>query len=105
MKKNNVYLNDYLEYLKFQKNYSDYTIQSYQNDIEEFFQYLSRESLNFKGVEYSDLRFYLMYLKELICFLYECYFDIYGINKSLKTHYDYKPQKHHHFLYVLDNFL
>lgn len=64
MKKNNVYLNDYLEYLKFQKNYSDYTIQSYQNDIEEFFQYLSRESLNFKGVEYSDLRFYLMYLKE-----------------------------------------
>ena len=64
MKRNNVYLNDYLEYLKFQKNYSDYTIQSYKNDIEEFFQYLNRESLNFDNIEYSDLRFYLMYLKE-----------------------------------------
>ena len=35
MEKNNKYLVSYLEYLKYQKNYSDYTIQSYQNDIEE----------------------------------------------------------------------
>lgn len=64
MEKNNKYLVSYLEYLKYQKNYSDYTILSYQNDIEEFFEYISREALNFEDIEYSDLRFYLMYLKE-----------------------------------------
>lgn len=64
MKKNNKYLMNYLEYLKYQKNYSDYTIISYENDIEEFLNYIERETLNFKKIEYSDLRFYLMYLKE-----------------------------------------
>ncbi len=63
-KSENKYLNDYLEYLKYQKNYSDYTIISYTNDILEYLEYLDREALNFKKVEYSDLRFYLMYLKE-----------------------------------------
>ena len=64
MEKSNIFLNDYLEYLKYQKNYSDYTVLSYQNDIEEFLEYLNREALDFKDIEYSDLRFYLMYLKE-----------------------------------------
>ena len=64
MERNNQYLKDYLEYLKYQKNYSDYTVLSYQNDIDEFLEYLNREVLNFKDIDYSDLRFYLMYLKE-----------------------------------------
>ena len=64
MERNNQYLKDYLEYLKYQKNYSDYTVLSYQIDIDEFLEYLNREVLNFKDIEYSDLRFYLMYLKE-----------------------------------------
>lgn len=55
---------EYLEYLKYQKNYSDYTIISYGKDIEEFFNYLDREALNYKNIEYSDIRFYLMYLKD-----------------------------------------
>lgn len=37
---------------------------SYKNDIEEFFNYLERESLSFLDINYDDLRFYLMYLKE-----------------------------------------
>lgn len=37
---------------------------SYKNDIEEFFSYLERESLSFLDINYDDLRFYLMYLKE-----------------------------------------
>lgn len=37
---------------------------SYKNDIEEFFEYLERESLSFLDINYDDLRFYLMYLKE-----------------------------------------
>ena len=31
-----LYINKYLDYLKFQKNYSDYTIESYENDINEY---------------------------------------------------------------------
>ncbi|MBQ3298011.1 MAG: tyrosine recombinase XerC [Bacilli bacterium] len=55
---------EYLEYLKYQKNYSDYTIKSYKDDVLEYLNYLNREALNFKKVEYSDIRFYLMYLKD-----------------------------------------
>ena len=57
-------INEYLDYLKYEKNYSSYTIINYNNDIEEYFLYLDRESINFLDVEYSDLRFYLMYLKD-----------------------------------------
>lgn len=57
-------LENYIEYLKYQKNYSDYTIENYSHDILEYFSWLSRESLSFKDIEYSDIRFFLMYLKE-----------------------------------------
>ena len=57
-------INEYLDYLKYEKNYSSYTIINYNNDIEEYFLYLDRESINFLDVEYSDIRFYLMYLKD-----------------------------------------
>lgn len=57
-------IDDYLEFLKYQKNYSNYTITSYENDITEFFNYINSEGLNYKNIEYSDIRFYLMYLKE-----------------------------------------
>ena len=52
---------DYLDYLKYQKNYSDYTITNYKEDILEYLSYLKREYLDFKNVEYSDIRFYLIY--------------------------------------------
>lgn len=64
MDKRDKVIDDYLEYLKYQKNYSDYTIVSYENDIMEFFNYISSENLNYKELEYGDIRFYLMYLKD-----------------------------------------
>lgn len=57
-------INNYLDYLKYEKNYSDYTILNYKEDIYEFFQYLEREGLHYKTLVYSDLRFFLMYLKD-----------------------------------------
>ena len=57
-------INSYLDYLKYQKNYSFYTVLNYKNDILEFFEYLSSENLEFNKIEYSDIRFYLMYLKD-----------------------------------------
>lgn len=55
---------DYIDYLSYQKNYSDYTIQSYYHDILEYLEWIERENLSFLSVEYSDIRFYLMYLKD-----------------------------------------
>ena len=54
----------YFDYLKYQKNYSDYTIENYKEDILEFIDYLKTESLTYLDIEYSDIRFYLIYLKE-----------------------------------------
>ena len=61
---NNKELNDYLEHLKYEKNYSDYTIENYKHDIIEYLEYLNSENLNYKDIEYSDIRFFLMYLKD-----------------------------------------
>ena len=58
------YLNKFVDYLKYEKNYSNYTISSYRDDILEYFRYLERENLIYNEIQYSDLRFYLMYLKK-----------------------------------------
>ncbi len=57
-------LKQYQEYLQYQKNYSLYTIESYCHDIVEYLNWLKGENLSFLTVEYSDIRFYLMYLKD-----------------------------------------
>ena len=60
----NTDLDSFLEYLKYQKNYSEYTILNYHNDIVEYLDFIKREGLDYRTVEYSDLRFFLMYLKD-----------------------------------------
>lgn len=54
----------FLEYLTYQRNYSNYTVISYQKDLSIYQNYLKKENLDYLKVEYSDLRFYLIYLKE-----------------------------------------
>ncbi len=57
-------LEKYIDYLQYEKNYSNYTAESYKGDILEYFDYLLKENIKYNKVEYSDLRFYLMYLKD-----------------------------------------
>lgn len=57
-------LNEFLDYLIYQKNYSEYTKENYYYDLCEYFSYLEGEGLSYLTIEYSDIRFYLMYLKE-----------------------------------------
>lgn len=65
MKTFDYYLNEYLDYLKFERNYSDLTIQSYRRQIEHFISFLKKESIeSFESVEYSFLRGYLSLLHE-----------------------------------------
>ena len=56
--------NSYLDYLKYQKNYSDYTIENYSSDIDEFFVFLDSELIKFLDVTYDEIRIYLMRLKD-----------------------------------------
>lgn len=56
--------NNYLEYLKYQKNYSIHTIENYSSDIDEFFVFLDSEIINYLDVTYDEVRIYLMRLKD-----------------------------------------
>lgn len=59
-----IILNKYLEYLTVQKNYSDYTISSYHNDITDFYTFCKENSIFYLNITYSESKKYLMYLYE-----------------------------------------
>ena len=61
----NTDLENYLKYLNVNKNYSDNTIISYEDDIKEYLNYLERECLSLYDIKYSDLRFLLEYYDSL----------------------------------------
>lgn len=58
-------LKEYLDFLKYQKNYSDLTIAAYRRDIEHFLLYLRTEGIeSLDAVEYAFLRGYLTQLHQ-----------------------------------------
>ena len=54
-------LKRYLEYLEFNRNYSQNTIINYQKDIKEYLDFLERECLSLYDIRYRDIRFLLDY--------------------------------------------
>lgn len=58
------YLEEYLKYLKYEKRYSSDTVDSYEEDLVEFFSFLDKEDINVLNLTYDDIRFYLMELDE-----------------------------------------
>ena len=58
------YVEEFLKNLKYQRNYSDYTILSYKEDLNTYEEFLNIERLNFETIKYNDIRNYLRYLKE-----------------------------------------
>ena len=61
----NTDLENYLKYLRFNKNYSENTVISYEKDILKYLEYLERECLSLYDVKYSDIRFLLEYYDHL----------------------------------------
>lgn len=51
--------NEFLHYLKYNLNYSDHTIKSYQFDIEKFFSFLSKEDIKMDEVDSMVIRNFL----------------------------------------------
>ncbi|KAB7708042.1 tyrosine recombinase XerC [Bacillus aerolatus] len=61
----NNYLQSFIQYLQIEKHYSNYTIQFYHYDIEEFFKFTSEQSLKkLDDIQYFDVRLYLTTLHE-----------------------------------------
>ena len=59
-------INSYLEYLRYQKNYSDHTILGYQDDLAIFLSFLNSKNIHdFNDVTYDLIREYLKYLHGL----------------------------------------
>ena len=58
------YLDQYLDYLQYQKNYSIETIHSYKVDLIEFFDYIKSEALSYKRMDYDMVRIWLMKLND-----------------------------------------
>lgn len=56
------YIQKFLDYFHYEKNYSSYTITNYQNDISEFSKFLKQEKLHLKEVDYQTIRRYLKLL-------------------------------------------
>ena len=58
-------INKYLDYLKYNKNYSDKTIKNYKLDLKDYFHFLEQESLNYQEVTYEDLRYLFKHFESL----------------------------------------
>lgn len=54
-------LEKYIEYLIYNRNYSQHTVTSYETDINEYLLFLQRECLDYCDVDYDDIRFLLEY--------------------------------------------
>lgn len=58
-------LENYLDYLEYERKYSIKTIESSKNDIELFFVYCKENNLNYKNLNIDSTRGYLKYLDKL----------------------------------------
>lgn len=58
------YIDDFIEYIRYERNYSDYTETNYSLDLELFLEYIKKYKINFKNITYKDIQLYIKYLKE-----------------------------------------
>ncbi|MDR3327639.1 MAG: tyrosine-type recombinase/integrase [Prevotellaceae bacterium] len=59
-------LKRFLEYIRYEKNYSSHTVLSYQNDIEQFSIFLQKDlrNIQLEDAEMDDIRLWIIYLME-----------------------------------------
>lgn len=56
------FIDEFLDYLEYQKKYSLNTIEAYRRDIEEFESYIKSKGVNYKKMDYSDVTDYMIHL-------------------------------------------
>lgn len=53
-------VDEFIKYLKIERNYSNYTIKNYELDINDFISFCSDNNLNIYKVKYTDIKKYLI---------------------------------------------
>jgi len=56
------HIEDFLEYLEYERKYSNNTITNYEKDLLDFEEYLKTNKKDFKNLSYSDVTDYLIFL-------------------------------------------
>ena len=80
------HIDNFLDYIKVEKNFSDNTELNYGIDLEEFKKYLKSKRVSYTNLKYEDILRYIKYLKE------ECDYNPSSINRhlsSLRSFYNY----------------
>ena len=63
-------INKFIDYLKYQKNYSIYTCNNYKKDLKEYNNFIVSNKLDYKNLSYGDATKYLKFLNDLrSCFI------------------------------------
>lgn len=57
-------IDDFCDYLLYERNYSKETIKSYRTDVVEYIIYLHDKSIDYLKVKYIDIKDYLIYLND-----------------------------------------
>lgn len=58
-------INDFIDYLTYEKKYSSNTISNYEKDLNDFASYLKEKKLNYKKLDYGNVTDYMIHLKSL----------------------------------------
>lgn len=57
-------IDDFMEYLKYERNYSDNTVNSYKKDIIEYSTFLNIKNINYKNIKYDEVLEYIKFLND-----------------------------------------
>ena len=57
-------INKFIEYLKYQRNYSDFTCNNYKKDLNEYNSFILSNKINYKNMDYNDAKEYVIYLNK-----------------------------------------
>ena len=54
----------FIEYLKYQRNYSDFTCNNYKKDLNEYNSFILNNKINYKSMGYNEAKEYVIYLNK-----------------------------------------
>ena len=57
-------IDKFIEYLKYQRNYSDFTCNNYKKDLNEYNSFILSNKINYKNMDYNDAKEYVIYLNK-----------------------------------------
>ena len=57
-------INKFIEYLKYQRNYSDFTCNNYKKDLNEYNSFILSNKINYKSMGYNEAKEYVIYLNK-----------------------------------------